>query len=82
LSVSGTATGYIKFDYTSGLVIPYGTDAQKPISPEIGTTRWNTTDEVLEIWDGTSFVSAAGSGASVDESVINELLDLYTLVLG
>jgi len=82
LSVSGTATGYIKFDYTSGLVIPYGTDAQEPISPEIGTTRWNTTDELLEIWDGTSFVSAAGSGASVDEAVLNELLDLYTLVLG
>ena len=32
-----------------------GTTAQRPSSPQLGMIRWNTTDGVLEAWDGSSW---------------------------
>ena len=32
-----------------------GTTAQRPTSPQLAMIRWNTTDGVLEAWDGSSW---------------------------
>ena len=74
--------GYIKFDSTTGLVIPWGNTISRPPSPELGDTRWNTSDDQLETWNGTEWQRSAGTGEDVDANTINELLDLYTIVLG
>jgi len=81
-SVGGTDDGYIKFDYATGLVIPFGSDSDRYEDPEIGHTRWNTDSEILETWNGTSWQRAAGEGEEVTDDVLKELVDIYTIVLG
>jgi hypothetical protein len=81
-SLSGTDAGYIKFDYETGVVIPFGTTAERTPSPELGDTRWNTDEGFLETWNGTSWQRSAGEGEEVTEDVLKELVDIYTLVLG
>jgi len=82
LSLYNTGRGYVKFNTTGGVVIPYGTNAQRPLIPEIGSTRWNTEEEYLEVYTSTGWARAAGEGASVTQEVLKELVDIYTLVLG
>ena len=81
-SVGGTDDGYIKFDYNTGLVIPFGPNSTRHPAPEVGHTRWNTDSEILETWNGTSWQRAAGEGEEVTDDVLKELVDIYTLVLG
>jgi hypothetical protein len=82
LVLGAVGEGYIKFDSTTGLVIPWGNTISRPPSPELGDTRWNTSDDQLETWNGTEWQRSAGTGEDVDANTINELLDLYTIVLG
>jgi hypothetical protein len=82
LTVAMSGRGYAKFDSTTGLVIPYGTTAERPAFPEAGDTRWNTDLEVLEVYSGVVWQRAAGEGESVTEEVLRELTDIWTLVLG
>lgn len=80
--IATTARGYAKFDSTTGLVIPYGTTAERPGTPELGDTRWNLDLQILETWNGTTWQRSAGEGEEVTEEVFKELVDIYTLVLG
>ena len=82
LVIANTGRGYAKFNATTGLVIPYGTTAERPGSPQVGDTRWNTELEILEVFSGVFWQRAAGEGESVTEDVLKELVDIYTLVLG
>jgi hypothetical protein len=82
LSIAGTDAGYVKFDSTTGVVIPFGTTAERTPTPEIGDTRWNTTTALLETWNGVSWQRAAGEGEDVTDIILKELVDIYTLVLG
>ena len=82
LVLGAVGEGYVKFDSTTGLVIPWGNTISRPPSPELGDTRWNTSDDQLETWNGTEWQRSAGTGEDVDANTINELLGLYTIVLG
>jgi len=82
LTIASTGRGYAKFDSTTGLVIPFGTTAERPSAPQAGDTRWNTELDVLEVYSGTVWQRAAGEGESVTEDVLRELTDIWTLVLG
>jgi hypothetical protein len=63
--------------------IPSGTDAeQPPFTPEIGMTRWNTENNILEAWDGSTFISAAGTSASISAEEMDDLILEYTLIFG
>ena len=42
---------------TGGLIVPRGTDAQRPVSPAAGTIRYNTSNNVTEIYSGTGWTS-------------------------
>jgi len=65
-----TDNGYVKFEGTSGLVIPVGNNADRPSSEftEIGMTRFNTTDARVEIYDGTNWISVAGSASGLSQT--------------
>ena len=80
--ISTTARGYAKFDSTTGVVLPYGTTAERPSNPEIGDTRWNVDTLVLETYNGEAWQRSAGEGEEVTEDVLKELVDIYTIVLG
>lgn len=45
---------------TRGIVLPAGTDAQRPAAPAVGTIRYNKESQIVEVWNGTEW-SAAGS---------------------
>jgi hypothetical protein len=81
-TIGGTDSGYVKFDYGTGLVIPLGTTAERPPSPVLGDSRWNTDEQILETWNGEAWQRSAGEGEEVTDDVLKELVDIYTLVLG
>lgn len=55
---------------TSGLVLPAGNTAQRPVSPLTGTTRFNTTLNDVEAYNGAGWVSGSGTpGSIVDQQI-------------
>lgn len=82
LVVGATARGYVKFDSTTGLVVPSGTTLEQNPSPVPGETRWNTDDGRLETYNGTAWQRSAGEGEEVTEEILKDLVDIYTIVLG
>lgn len=82
LTIDPAGAGWVKFDSTNGLRIPTGTNSNKYSSPELGHTRYNSEAEYMEVWNGVSWQQVAGDGGGVDVDDINDLLDLYVLVLG
>lgn len=75
-------TGYVKFDGTATLRIPYGTTAEQPAGLPIGATRWNTDEGYLEVFDGSLWNIAAGGGAVITTPEMEDLSDVYALIFG
>ena len=84
LIVKSTNRGYVKFDSTTGLVVPFGLDAQRTVAPLLGETRYNTEGDKqwLETYNGEEWQRSAGEGQEVTEEILKDLVDIYTLVLG
>ena len=57
---------------TGATVFPKGTTAERPVSPEAGYIRFNTTDNVMETYDGTEWevLDTLASAYSVDYLVV------------
>lgn len=81
LTVASTGIGYLQIQGTSAFVIPYGNNAERPYN-EIGETRWNTELNLLECFDGDSYIVATGPGAVVTTNLMTELAITRALVLG
>jgi len=47
----------IKIDQTGSLVMPVGTQSQRPSAPELGAQRWNLTSNQVEFWNGSNWIS-------------------------
>ena len=86
LTLASTGLGYVKFNGTTGIVIPVGNDSQRNVSPIAGETRYSTEDGVgltfLETYNGDTWQRSAGEGEEVTEDILKNLVDIYTLVLG
>jgi hypothetical protein len=85
LKLASTGGGYVKFDSTTGLVIPFGNNAGRTSTPQVGETRYNNEDSeasFLEIYSGTAWERAAGAGGEVTLDYLDEINNLYILVLG
>ena len=74
--------GYVTFGGSTALVIPYGTSAERPTSPEIGTTRWNTELQILETFDGATFLLSNGGAAVVYEDDMIYMSSAWVLMVG
>jgi hypothetical protein len=62
LSLRSTTSNVINFQGTTGaLTPPTGTTAQRPSSPVVGMSRWNTTLGWYEIWNGLIWQQITGS---------------------
>tara|TARA_A100001015_G_scaffold74613_1_gene82808 strand:- start:10541 stop:13777 length:3237 start_codon:yes stop_codon:yes gene_type:complete len=74
---------YLKIENVNGMIPPTGTSAQRPGSPEIGTTRYNTDASVnyVETWNGSAWINAAGNVASIDTDQVEALAYVYNLIL-
>ncbi len=83
LTFASTGIGYSRFLGDNAMVIPAGTDAERSGSPEVGETRWNTDQQYLECFDGSVWaVAIGGSGGTVTSTDMDDLSNIYTLILG
>ena len=53
LTFRGTGIGYLRFMSTNAFIVPTGGNAERPLRPELGDTRWNTDQDFLEVFAGT-----------------------------
>ena len=82
-SFNQTGTGYFKIAGTNGFVLPRGAVSERGALVETGMMRFNTTDSRVEVYDGTQWVSAAGSsGSGVTFSEAEALAITTALIFG
>ena len=82
LIVKHTNFGHAKISGTYGVVVPSGTTVVPSPAPQIGDTRWNTTSNLLETWDGATYVTSAGVAAAITAEEFDDLLLEFTLIFG
>jgi hypothetical protein len=82
LTLGSTGIGYTQFNNTNGMVITFGNNAERRLSPDIGETRWNTEEGYLECYDGTVWIVSTGGGIEVTVEIMEDLGHVYTLMLG
>jgi hypothetical protein len=82
LRFSSTGIGYLKIEGDNAFVLPFGNSSNRPESPEVGDTRWNTDEDYLEVFDGTVYTIATGAGESIDVEAMQDLGNVYSLILG
>jgi len=80
---SQAGTGYVKFSGTYGVVIPSGNTAtDRPPVTETGMIRFNTVDKGVEVFNGISWGSVAGSANGVSASTANDIGLASALIFG
>lgn len=82
LVIKHTADGHLTFGGTYGIVIPVGDTASQPAVPEVGDLRYNTEDEAAEVWEGTKYIPITGTGDIATGEIVQELGDIWSLILG
>jgi hypothetical protein len=65
------STGVTQISSTTALTMPVGNTAQRPASPDQGAVRFNSTNLVLEVWDGTQWDVVGQDLAILTSQVIN-----------
>ena len=81
--IAQSGTGYFKINGTNGFVPPRGDVSQRPTAyAVIGMTRYNTFSKALEIWDGVTWASPAGSTGAVSELDAIDISIAWALTLG
>ena len=53
-----------------------------PASPQLGDTRWNGVLEQMETYNGSDYISSAGTGGVISRADYDDLLLQYTILLG
>lgn len=81
LSIGHTQTGYLVFADTNAMRIPVGVDADREDN-EVADTRWNTERQYLECFDGSVWQVSTGGGQVISEQVMQELSEVYAIILG
>jgi len=81
--IAQSGTGYFKIQGTNGFVPPRGNDAERPtLYAVLGMTRYNINSKALEIWDGLTWASPAGSSGAVSETTANDISAAFAIALG
>jgi len=74
LTFAHTGIGYLRFTDTNAIVLPAGDNTSRPNRPELGDTRWNTEQQILEVFAGEieSFILSSGNtGGLIDQTIEN-----------
>jgi hypothetical protein len=74
--------GYFKIAGTNGFVIPVGSDEERPGLLATGLMRYNTTGLRVEIYDGSQWVSVAGSSGGISVVDAEDLSIRNALIFG
>jgi len=81
ITLATTAGGHVKFNGTKAVQIPFGPSDERPFT-EVGDIRWNTDNNATEIFDGVNYVSIAGVTESASPEQVQELNEIYAILLG
>jgi hypothetical protein len=76
-----TNDGFWNFNSSTAIIFPIGTTSQR-ITATLGTTRYNTESQFLEIYNGTNWQNVIGSSPPTTAADANELGIIYDLILG
>jgi len=82
LTIESTGIGYVRFMDQTAVVLPAGNNSQRPVTAEVGDTRWNTQVGYMECFDGTVWASSVGGGAGITLDSMQDLGNVWSLVLG
>jgi hypothetical protein len=82
VTFNNTGTGYTKFPGTNGIVLPTGNNSNYPLSPETGTTRYNSDLGYGEVYNGTTWGPIGGSSAVLTQSQVQDAMYAWDLILG
>jgi hypothetical protein len=77
-----SGTGYLKIAGTSGVVIPSGIDSTRPGTPVLGMMRFNTEQNLVEIYNGVIWTGVAGSAGGITNEQASSIAIEYVLILG
>jgi hypothetical protein len=77
-----SGNGYFRIVGTGGVVLPAGPSLSRPGIPIIGMVRYDTTSNRLEVYDGISWVSAAGAQVGITRAEAEDIALQGVLVLG
>jgi hypothetical protein len=81
MTFAGTGTGYLQFTGTGAISLPAGPTVERPANPEVGDTRWNTDLQFMECFDGSTYIIATGPGETINRAKMEELGNIWTLIL-
>jgi hypothetical protein len=77
-----TGTGYVKIAGTSGIVIPAGSDGSRPGVTEAGMIRFNTEQELVEVYNGSIWTGVSGVGGGINFTDATNIAIEYVLTYG
>ena len=77
-----TGTGYVKVSGTSGIVIPSGTDGTRPATSEPGMIRFNTQQQIVEVYNGLIWTGVSGVGGGVTFNEATNIAIEFVLTFG
>jgi hypothetical protein len=82
--IFSTNNGYVKFAGTNAMAIPVGTQSQRPVAPETGTLRTNSTSGNTEVYTQptNTWNDITGLGDIATREVVEEYGNLWILILG
>jgi hypothetical protein len=63
-------TGLAQIDTSTGLTIPVGNTAQRPGTPDTGTIRWNTSLNLVEVYNGANWENVGQDLAIITDQTI------------
>ena len=76
LEMGATGVGYVKFGGTRGTVIPKGTTLQRPAAAELGTIRYNSDVNYIEVYANVSNTQVVSLSTNSVTAVASEPLTL------
>jgi hypothetical protein len=65
VTLSPAAAGFVTLDASTGVVMPIGSTAERPNNAPVGTTRYNTSYDAIEVFDGANWVKVGDPDTSV-----------------
>ena len=81
VTLPATRNSFTRLLNTTAVLIPVN-DMASPDSMEVGTLRFNPTTGFVEVWSGDSFDNISGIGGNATEDDVEQLTNLWTLILG
>ena len=82
LTFYSTDYGHVRFTGSNGFILPVGSINNRPATPEVGTTRYNSSSEIPELWNGTQWVQWNGSSAKLTKEEVSDVSYTWALILG